>query len=306
MPALCSLRGRAAFVSSFFVLAFCLSQAKASPDPQASAENQTNSSAGVLRILAVSNGDSPVSDLKSDELRLRINNQDRKVISISSSAGAPKTIGIFVDASGSRQHDILLGKEIQMIIRFLGGVWHDHDVAFVVTFNDEAFTEVNPTSDLPQIANALRKLPPFRGSTALYDSLCSVRAAGAQTAGGEKLFVVLSDFSDNASHRDEKSMIKTLREEGVRVLVLLRRDDSEKQREVAYARKAARNAAGRTGGDVFPIESEKDLEPALQRLINEVSGSYFVNFDGLPAGSAIKDLQIQSVKPNTRILYPRD
>jgi VWFA-related protein len=288
------------------VFAFCISQAKASPDPQASADNQTTSSAGFLRILAVSNGDSPVTDLKPDELRLRINKQDRKVLSISSSAASPKTIGIFVDASGSRKRDILLGNEVQVIIRFLGAVWHDHDVGFVVTFNDDAFTEVNPTSDLPQIANALRKLPSFRGSTALYDSLCSVRVLGAQTARGEKLFVVLSDFSDNASHRDEKSMIKTLREQGVRLLVLLRHDDSEKQREAGYARRAAHNAAQKTGGDVFLIESEKDLEPALQRLINEVSASYFVNFDGLSSGSVIKDLQIDSTRPSARVLYAKE
>ena len=140
----------------------------------------------------------PVTDLKADDLRIRVNKLERKVLSVSPAADAPKTVGIFFDDSGSRRSDTLLEREVQLTSDFLQSVWHRGDVGFLVVFNDRPTIIVKPTNDVRELVQG--------------DALASVTISGGQIGRGEKLYVVVSDFEDNASRRTRESMIKTVNE----------------------------------------------------------------------------------------------
>lgn len=232
----------------------------------------------------------PVTDLRADELRLRVNKLDRKILSVSPTSEAPKTIGIFFDDSGSRRSDKLLEREVQLTSDFLQSVWHRGDVGFLVVFNDRPTTIVKPTNDVQELVQGVRDVPSasYRGSTALNDALASVRISGGQIGRGEKLYLVVTDFEDNASHRSRESIIKTLNEQNVRVFPLLREEDSQKVHSLELSRKAARETAEKTGGEVLQIEREKDLEVAFQRLTNDLRGAYEVDFEPLPEARSKK------------------
>jgi hypothetical protein len=234
----------------------------------------------------------PVTDLKADDLRIRVNKLERKVLSVSPASDAPKRIGIFFDDSGSRRSDKLLEREVQLTSDFLQSVWHRGDVGFLVVFNDRPTIIVKPTSDVRELVQG--------------DALASVTISGGQIGRGEKLYVVVSDFEDNASRRTRESMIKTVNEQKARVFPLLREEDSRKPQSLELSRKAARETAEKTGGEVLPVAQEKDLEVALERLINDLRGGYLIHFEPLLTGAEQKSVQIESTRSNVKLLYARD
>jgi VWFA-related protein len=237
-----------------------------------------------------------------------VNKEQRPILSVVSAGGEAKTIGIFFDVSGSRRRDPLVANELAATASFLKSVWHAHDVGFVITFSDRAYTEASATGDLSQVIAGLHKVPAHvgRGSTALFDALCSVQIVGAQTGRGEKLFLVVSDFGDNSSRRSSAAMIAIMRQEGVRIFSLFHPEPSDPTSQIRRSRKTAEETAEKTGGDVFYVEKEKDLDEAFERLTKELQGVYVVSYEALPGGVAEKNVQIESAHPNIRLLYARE
>lgn len=256
-------------------------------------------------MLAVNEQNEPITDLKTEDLRLRINGEERKVFSVSSAGAAPKTIGLFFDVSGSRRRDPLVASELAATANFLKSVWHEHDVGFVISFADQAYTETSPTDDLSQLIAGLHKIPAVlgRGSTAIYDALCSIHIPPSPAGRGETLNIVVSDFGDNASRRTEQEMIERMQSEGVRVFPLLIQGALDKPRELSEAKKAAGRAAEKTGGDVLLVQKEKDLSPAFSRLSNELQAAYRLDYEPLPAGTNRKKVQIETTRKNVRLFF---
>jgi VWFA-related protein len=281
----------ALLIAAVGVASFACPEAPA-PRSETQAPDSSNSSsrqqaANTLRVLVVDKTGQPVTDLKAVDPRICANKLDRKILSVSPTTDAPKTIGIFFDDSGSRRSDRLLEKEVQLTSDFLQSVWHRGDVGFLVVFNDRPTTIVKPTDDVQELLLGVRDVPSasYQGSTALYDALASVRISGGQIGRGDKLYLVVSDFEDNASRRTREPMIKMLKEQNVRVFPLLREEESKRAHSLELSRRAAKETAEKTGGEVLQIECEKDLEVAFQRLTNDLRGSYVVEFEPLPAGA---------------------
>jgi VWFA-related protein len=276
------------------------------PPPQAATESVLQN--GSVRLLAVSDQGAPVTDLKQEDLRVRVNKEERKIVSLSSTASAPKTIGLFFDISGSRRRDPLVPNELAATANFLKSVWHEHDAGFVISFSDQAWTEASPTSDLSLVMAGLHKIPAVmgRGSTGLRDALCSVQSVGLQSGRGERAFLVVSDFGDNSSRHTEEETIERMQSEGVRVFPLLLQTDPEMPQEMRRSRKSAEKTAERTGGDVLVVEKEKDLSPAFVRLANELRGAYELTYELAPSTGKEKRVQIETTRKNVRLYFARD
>jgi hypothetical protein len=187
-----------------------------------------------LRLLVVKKNGQAVTDLRAGDLRLRVNNQTLKILSVSSTARLPKTIGIFIDGTFYRGFDPLVAKEIDAIKGVLESVWQEQDTGFVVSFSDKIHNDVPPTSQLRQIENAFPKiltrdfdrpqmfvsdtyahvLPSWRlevysdfeylrnfREVLWYQALSSRLLPTKETGGGEKIYVILSDFLRTTGHR---------------------------------------------------------------------------------------------------------
>ncbi|MGC1484461.1 MAG: VWA domain-containing protein, partial [Candidatus Acidiferrum sp.] len=250
-----------------------------------------------LRFLAVDRGGNPVTDLQAQDLSVTVNGKPRKVVSLTSAVSAPVGIGLFFDISGSRREDQLISKEVQTTSKFLESIWHPDDVAFVIAFGEIPVTLANPTSDLQQIESALQKIPDatYRGSTAVYDALCSVHISPQQIARGENLFIVVSDFQDNSSHISADKMIQMLQGEKIRIFPLLRLEEDERRvNNTRHLGKIARKIAEKTGGDVLVVSSEKDLDNVLHRLHGELQGAYLLTYEPLPQEGKAEEQQIRT------------
>jgi VWFA-related protein len=268
------------------------------------------STRAVLRFLAINHNGDPATDLRAEDISLRLGNQPRKILSLSPTSEEPRTIGIFFDNSGSRRADALVPQEVQVISRFLESNWRPRDVAFVILFDDMPLTIARATSDLPSILAALQKIPSVRrvGSTALYDALCSVTITGPQTGRGEKLFIVVGDFEDNSSHRTEQKMLEVTREENIRIFPLLRLDeDSPRVQSARHAKQIAAQVAEKTGGDLLSAANARDLDNAFRRLASELQSSYRLTFEPVSAQeSRLQDLRIATSRPNIDLISAKN
>ncbi|HKN75852.1 MAG TPA: VWA domain-containing protein [Candidatus Acidoferrum sp.] len=300
------------------VVLVCLVVAQAAFGEVALAQDQAAASSSspsapstpaTFRFLAVDHNGNPVTDLRAEDLSVRISNQPRKIVSLNRADSDPRTIGLFFDISGSRRGDNLIPKEVGAVVKFMESNWRPRDVGFVVLFNDAPYTVEKPTSDLPSIVAALQKVPYQRaiGSTALYDALCSVSVVGPQTGRGEKLFIVVGDFEDNSSRKSVREMIETVRQQQIRVFSLFRLEEIDYQRQSheLRVRKIAKNIAEKTGGDVLTVSTEKDLDTAFQRLANELRGAYRLDYEPPPQEPKLEP-QIQTARHNVDFLFPRD
>ena len=260
-----------------------------------------------VRFLAVDHTGNPIDDLRAEEFSLRIDNGLRKIVSLSPANGEPRTIGLFFDISGSRRFDKVLFKEVQATAKFLESVWRPADGGFVIVFNDRPYTLAKPTTNLQELQAALQTIPmeSYRGSTALNDALSSIRF-GPQSLDREKVFVVVSDFQDNSSRKSKEEMIQTMQTDGVRVFILLRPLESETHREtLPHDKKIAKEVAEKTGGDVFVVTNQIELDAAFQRLIGELHGAYRLAYEPLPSAGNLRKLELKTTRPDVDLLYPK-
>jgi len=260
-----------------------------------------------LRFLAVGHNGNPIDGLRADEFSLRIDNEPRKIVSLAPVNDEPRTIGLFFDISGSRRFDKVLSKEVQATSKFLESVWRPADGGFVIAFNDRPYTLAKPTTNLREVEAALQTIPTesYRGSTALNDALCSIRF-GPQSLDREKVFVVVSDFEDNSSRKSKEEMIRAMQADGVRIFVLLRPLESETHREtLPRDKKIGKEVAEKTGGDVFVVTSQMELDAAFQRLTSEVRGVYRLIYEPSPSTSNAKKLELKTTRPDVDLLYAK-
>lgn len=273
-----------------------------------------------LSFLAVDHEGQPVVGLQPEEIALKVDHEPRKIVSILPTSDRPRIIGVFFDTSSNRRGDKVVAMEVQATANFLSSVWHKGDGGFVVAFNDHPITLAKPTTDLRPIQAALQTIPKWddQGGTAVYDALCSI-GFGPQTADREKVFLVVTDFGDTSSHKSEDKMIQAMRVEGVRVFVIVRPFQAlEDEQRPAYgllnqqvaakwAENAAEKTAEETGGDMFVVTNQKELDTAFRRFAGELQGSYRLNYESLPSsGKPPKKLELTSTRRDVVLHYPRN
>lgn len=293
---------------------------------------------GTLRLIAIKKDGQEVTDLKAEDLRLLVNNQDRKILSVSSTASLPKTIGIFLDGTYFRGFDVLVGKEMGTIISILKSVWREHDVGYVVSFSDKIYKDIPPTDDLAQIEKAFPKIlsrdfdrplgwnsgwvyrwPHMRqyGNMSWYDALSSASLSVPQTVGGEKIYIILSDLIWS---KIDNSATKAILNQRARIFPLLVFPDPafyfgdgyfndcvDCNYELAIwkGQKTAEKIAKRTGGELFTVSRREDLARAQRLLTSELQGAYLVDYEP-SQGSATENIKIVCKRHHIRLLYPRD
>jgi hypothetical protein len=121
------------------------------------------------------------------------------------------------------------------------------------------------------------------------------------------VFVVVSDFEDNSSHISKGKTIQTMQEEGVRIVVLLRALGGRPRPETALRDKAsAKELAEKTGGDVFVVTNQMELDAAFHRLAGELQGSYRLTYEPLSSGGKPKKLELITTRRDADLFYTKN
>jgi VWFA-related protein len=292
------------WIAVFFLLAWTAKSFQSSTGNSAAVPTAQDT----LRFFAVGEGGRPVTDLKPEELRLRINKSERKILSLESVRREARTIGLFFDNSLSHGADKHKREEVEAVGRFLESIWRASDTAFALGFNDRPFVLVQPTNKLQEIRDALNAVISwnYHGSTALYDALCAPARKGNGMAKEDLIYIVLSDFEDNSSKQSKDKALQTLEQESARIFpILLSFEPVPSQKNLHRARAVARQLADQTGGELLEVTSVNDIQAMFARLAVDIDSEYQLRYETATPLEIVKDLRVESARPRTRLLYAK-
>jgi VWFA-related protein len=140
------------------------------------------------------------------------------------------------------------------------------DQAALVTFSHVVTQPAGLTSEFARVGDALDG-PVTPGDTALVDGIYTAMTIGESDA-GRALVIAFSDGVDNASWLTADAVLETAKRADVVVYA------------AAIGRRPPflRDLARFTGGDVFDIESTKNLDATFTRILDEFRHRYLVSY----------------------------
>jgi VWFA-related protein len=267
-----------------------------------------------LDFIAIDRDGKPVTDLKPEELHLSLNKMERKVEAVSPAASDSLTIGLFFDISGSRRNDRSIGEETRLAGELVHSLWHEGDTAFVLAFNNELYAMTQPTHKLDDINQGLQRVmdATYYGSTSLYDALCLLKPEKLAAIPGRKVYVVFSDFEDNASRNKKENVFEVARQAKVSIFPIILGKSfigSPSKKIEKHSRELAQAIANETGGEVLIPESRKQLPSIFQRLTAELQSAYRLTYFPSTASpnshSKSGRIQIITTREHVKLFYPK-
>jgi VWFA-related protein len=162
-----------------------------------------------------------IQDLKSEDIRVTDNGNERTVIDlISPDKASTLTLGILFDVSGSES--VMIPQNAQAdLLGFLKGTFRPGDRAFVGQFG-MSFSPLSAFSDDPvYLASTVSSASKAHGQTAFYDSVLAVLMQQFTRVEGRKALVILSDGESNAGHVSMNQAADELRRHDVTVYTIL-------------------------------------------------------------------------------------
>jgi VWFA-related protein len=268
----------------------------------------------MINLIALDKDGRPVTDLKSGELRLFDGEAEQKIKALSPAVQEPLFIGLLFDVSGSRQHDTYAAEETRLTSEFLHSIWREGDGGFVLAFNYEVYPLAQPSQELAEVDLGLRKVSgsPYRGATALNDALCSVKPEKLAAILGRKVYLVFSDFEDNASRNRAEQVLKVAHEGGIAIFPVILSQGfggGQSKSEEKRSWERAQQLADETGGEVLIPKSPMELAHSLQRFAADLQSVYRVSYEPSPAASQKKSkkakIRIETTRERVTLIYPK-
>ena len=136
--------------------------------------------------------------LTAKDFEVLDNGQPRPILSLRGDAGAPVSLAILVDTSGSMRAGLKMGMARQAVDSVVAQLRQGDDEVAVFTFDSSLRQELPFTTELARVQGSLDGIEPF-GSTSLFDATAATARKLAERAGTRKAIVVLTDGVDTSS-----------------------------------------------------------------------------------------------------------
>jgi VWFA-related protein len=266
-----------------------------------------------LDLIALDIDGRPVTDLRIEELRLFEGKAEQKIKGLAPAAREPLTIGLFFDVSGSRRADMYANDETRLTSELVHSVWHEGVTAFLVGFGPRVIVVTQPTQKPEEIDEGLELVPGgYWGPTALYDALCVLEPKKLASLPGRKVYVVLSDFEDNASRNKAEHVLEVAHQAGVSIFPVLLSEGfggGGSKRIEKNGRQQALHFADETGGEVLIPTSGKQLPATFAHLASDLQAAYHLTYaPSAPAPAVVKKgekILLQTTRPHLKLIYPK-
>lgn len=139
-----------------------------------------------------------MTGLTTADFEVRDNGQSRPILSLRSDKGAPVSVAILVDMSGSMRVGPKMAMARQAFDTIVSQLRAGEDEVALFTF-DSALHQRHPfTSDVARLRGALDDLRPF-GSTSLYDATAATARQLSDRPASHKAIIILTDGIDTSS-----------------------------------------------------------------------------------------------------------
>ncbi len=211
----------------------------------------------------------------------------------------PLRMVILLDTSSSMRMKLALAQEAA--VRFVGSL-KPGDVAQVVEFNDRVSTLEEFTTDLGQVAEAIRSTV-AQGATSLYNAIyIALRGLSRRREGDERqAIVVLSDGADTRSLVSFEDVQELARKTDVMIYsISLRGSERDLEKQKYYnAKYVLEKLAAESGGSSFAPERIEDLSGVYERIATELKSQYNLAYvsTNTAADGSWRRIQVLATRP---------
>ncbi len=182
----------------------------------------------------------------------------------------PVAMGIVVDNSGSMREK---RRKVEDAALALVKASNPQDAVFIVNFNDEAFLDVDFTSDLAKLQEGVSRID-ARGGTAMRDAIeLSAEHLKAKAKLDKKVLVVVTDGNDNTSEITLERLVQKLQQHEILVYTIGLLNEEER-REANRARRALGAIATATGGMAFYPNQVEDVGKFTLQVAHDIRNQY--------------------------------
>lgn len=248
----------------------------------------------LVEVFAVATGRAggPVQGLGPQDFRVRLAGRELPIERFREARQVPLTLALLVDSSTSMR--AIMEETREAAGRFLERVLAAGDRAFLVDVDTRPRLVQQLTGEPADLAAAFAGLE-ADGNTALYDAMVLALVELRRHA-GRRALVVITDGEDSSSHLGLGRCLDLARRSGVPAYLLsvggldVRKTRADRNlRLEAFARE--------TGGRLYPVTSERELDRAYDEIGGELRSQYVL---GIAADRALTAADLAGLEVEAR------
>jgi Ca-activated chloride channel family protein len=263
-------------LSSLALACVLAGQTPTNPPQPSSDEAPTFRADARLIVLPVSVSDKSgklVTNLSQDSFKVFENGAEQP-IKLFRHEDVPISLGIIVDNSGS-MHD--KRSKVETASLDLVKASNPHDEVFIVNFNDQAYLDVEFTSDTKKLEEGLARID-SRGGTALRDSIgMSIDYLKAKGKKDKKVLLIVTDGADTASTGTLEKLVDKARQAEVLIYSIGLLSEEEK-REAKKAKRELDAITRESGGLSFYPRDLSEVDRIAQQVAHEIRNQYTIAY----------------------------
>jgi len=265
-------------LSSFAIL-FALANAQQPPPPQSSGssgEEPTFRSDTRLVVLPISVADKNgklITNLTQQSFKVYENGAEQP-IKLFKREDVPVSLGVIIDNSGSMRDK---RQKVETASIDLVKASNPRDEVFIVNFNDEAYLDVEMTSDMKKLEEGVARID-SRGGTAMRDAISmSIDYLKEKGKKDKKVLLVVTDGADTASTGSLEKLIDKTRQGEVLVFAIGLLNEEER-REAKKAKRALDEITHDSGGLAFYPKDLAEVDRITQEVAHEIRNQYTIAY----------------------------
>ncbi|MEK7405882.1 MAG: VWA domain-containing protein [Acidobacteriota bacterium] len=208
----------------------------------------------------------------------------------------PVSLGIVVDNSGSMRDKRLKVESASMA---LVKASNPQDEVFIVNFNDDAFLDVEFTSDVKKMEEGLARID-SRGGTAMRDAIdLSIDHLKDKAKRDKKVIMVVTDGNDNTSEITLEKLVQRAQQSEVLIYAIGLLSEEEK-REAKRAQRALDALTEATGGQAYYPKEVDEVGKISLQVAHDIRNQYIITYS--PANQAMdgsfRQIRVAASGPN--------
>jgi Ca-activated chloride channel family protein len=220
----------------------------------------------------------PVTDLPRDRFKLLEQGRPMEIATFGDAGDLPLTVGLAIDSSASMF--VKLPRVQRSVREFVRGLESRRDRAFLVGFGSQPRLARSPTTDLPQVVQALDRLSP-NGQTAIWEAV-AFSLVQLQGVPGKKALIVYSDGADEDPEFSYRTCLRFARTVGAPVYFILSNNEivrtGGKGLSVRGFLGRLRELTSEVGGRVYFTRVGDDLDAVYREISEELRSQYFIGY----------------------------
>jgi VWFA-related protein len=193
----------------------------------------------------------------------------------------PVSMGMVIDNSGSMR---MKRRKVEDAAMALVKASNPQDEVCIVNFSDEAYLDVDFTSDIRKLEEGVARID-SRGGTAMRDALdLSLEHLKAKAKKDKKVLVVVTDGNDNTSEITLEKLVQKAQQSEVLIYTIGLLNEEE-PREARKAKRALDTITQATGGEAYYPKQVDNVGQFTLQVAHDIRNQYILAYS--PSNAAL-------------------